>query len=79
MTYAMTQYKDAADNLIDFQVGGVYNIRVRGVYADGTAGKYSNIVELTIDNSFQNSETENTETESSETEEIEPGMTEPAP
>lgn len=79
LTYTMTQYKDAADNLIDFQVGGVYNIRVRGVYADGTAGKYSNIVELTIDNSFQNSETENTETESSETEEIEPGMTEPAP
>ncbi len=90
-TYSMEQYKDAAGVLSDFVIGETYCFRVRAVYSDGTLSDFSNVFELTIDDSIHNplpqqeipaeaGETEPQETEPPGTEtETEPEETKPAP
>lgn len=90
LTYSMSQFKDAAGNLLDFVPNEVYSFRVRAVMPDGSVSKYSNVVELRIDESFGKEESteekpqEETEdpgalNPDAEDEEKQPGMTEPAP
>ena len=48
LSYTCTRYKDASKNWLDLEPGKTYCFRVRVEYADGTADKQSNTVEVTI-------------------------------